>query len=499
MAIKTGYFTGTQTVNGTDVSVQPEEELDLSDSQDFDSNFYSWAGGSPDDITIQQAGDYLVALNVPIDFVNVPNAERQNFTVRVRVNGTPAAVGKGQSGYLRDDTFNHGESSVHLYTYLNNLNVNDVVDFTIIAEGFDGTANIDGKFWAYIEEVTSETIFFATTDTYGGGNTDFNGIAESTLDWDEVRKDTGYTHTAASGTITLDNASDYMILINVPFESTDADDVRQNWIGRVKLQGAEVNGGRMAQGYIRNFDNCNQSSLHWCGLLTTANPNEDLTVTVQYETDASTSAVTIPNSLASIYIQEVDTTTVPVFKGRGNTLEGGVNDWNTNNSVEWTANPIKDTDTYTHDTGTNPHLITLNNSGNYLALFNVSLTSVQTRPNPDAQGKYNGVLLDGVKSSSSYIRDNGNHNQSSLSFMAPLHNITGGNNFEVEMQNDPEGLVDDSNDAMLVLIEKDISGGSSFSNTTEETVGVVDSTASSVLAIFQQVLSEIMKVGRERL
>lgn len=455
MAIKTGYFSGTQTTGGTDINVNPGEPLDLGGSQDYDATYYDWAGGNPERITIQTAGDYLVVINIPTDYVNVPNAERQNQTIRVRVNGTAENVGKGQSGYLKNDA-DHGDSSICLYTYLDNLQVNDYVDFLIVGEAFDGTTNVDGQFWAYIEEVSEETKFFATTDTHSGGTTALDDIAEVTLDWDEVHKDTGFTHTAASGTITLDDPADYMILVNIPIETDDADDVRQNWIGRIKLQGNEVNGGRMAQGYIRNFDAHNQSSLHWCGVITTVGTNEALTVTIDSEIDASVSNATIPGSLASIYVQKLSAGT-SVFKGRGTQLEGAQNDWNgATNSVEWVNTPIKDANVYTHDTGTNPHLITLEDTGNYLALFNVSLTSTNTRPHPDAQGKYNGANLDGVRSAHSYIRNVGDHFNSSLSFMAPLHNITGGNDFEVEIVAEGAAGVDDSNEAMLVLIKKDV-------------------------------------------
>ena len=97
----------------------------------------------------------------------------------------------------------------------------------------------------------------------------------------------------------------YLVLVNVPLQGNviRASVGLQLWLGGYD-EGDIAIGGRAQQGFIRNVSNHDKSSIHFSGLITTTEANQDLVVeTLQL---AATGEITMGDKEASIYIEKVN-------------------------------------------------------------------------------------------------------------------------------------------------------------------------------------------------
>src|SRR5262249_14296291 len=153
-------------------------------------------------LCVQQAGDYFVALTVPL--IRTDNNNTVVSTeADIRVNGSKVNQGVGRSGSTNRNT--QSESANHLNILLHNLSANDCISADSHAiTTVSGTLNLvaDNQVSMYVEYIaSSETIFqaVATTTTFGPN---LNGTATSALEWYDVgsRVDSGYTHSNGPAT-----------------------------------------------------------------------------------------------------------------------------------------------------------------------------------------------------------------------------------------------------------------------------------------------------------
>ena len=448
---KKGTFKGTQLVGGsTNLNTATKTGLQYDTSQTYDDDGFSYDGGSPSRITVDEDGDYFAAITVPIaSNAGEDSGAREGLEAEIRVNGSKVDVGVGRSSYIRNYTGHH-ESSIHLNVMLEGLSANDYIE-VFVARTTDSTAyTYTGTFTTYIEQVPSTETVFTGTATRSTSGTNLNtSVAE--LEWTESREDTGYTHDDGSSpqSIVLDSAGKYFVNVNVPLSGAVQ---RGNVGGIVRLNGSQIDGGLFRQGYIRNANTHTTSSIHWSGVVETTNPNDTLSIAVQQL--AASGTINMGGENATVSIQQLPDT--GVYQAEATSLSSGTN-WNpsSKSTVAWSTDNIIDTDVFTHDTGSNNHEITVDQDGDYVLAFNLASSSTVQRANPKVTVQVEGSDVLGAESKSGYIRAASNHNESSNNLLFPLNGLSADDVITVSIEAEAaSGTANDDTPSVVTIWQK---------------------------------------------
>ena len=411
---------------------------------------------NPERLTVNQNGDYLVALTIPMQTA----VERSSVRARVFVNGTPFTGAITESSYIRNNVGNHSESSDHLALLLQNLSASDYLEVYVIAAAVAGTVNITGKASLYVEFVEPARTIFSATATQTTSSTNVNQATAFALEWTETVKDAGFTHSNVSITedILLDTAGYYLVFANMPLSAGGA--ARYNVRLIVELNGSTVPGGEAKQGFIRGTGGHQNASVHWSGIVYSSGANLPLRIKTQQE--ASAGAVTVGGNSATIFIEKLDTSSF-IYSGEATTLTGG-NNWNppSAESIQWQQDNLVDANTFTHSTSINSHQITLDKSGDYLVVYNDSLLYSFTVPgspyrfNPKIRIQLDGSPVPGAETKSHYIRNDVTGNfESSGSLVFYLAGVSAGQILSVTAEQEAEtNPVDDDENAILLIIRR---------------------------------------------
>ena len=220
------------------------------------------------------------------------------------------------------------------------------------------------------------------------------------------------------------------------------------------MNGATVDGGEGKQGYIRNSDGHNDASVHWSGLVHNVTAGSIITVKTQQESTAGTITVQ-GGKKASLFVEKIDTSE-NCFFSRANDLSGGTN-WNPGaaQSILWEYDDIVDSSVFTHSTTANAHEVTVNTAGDYLLVYNDSLTSALQRANPKVTVNLNGAPVSGAETKCHYIRNSDPHNESSGTIVFLLSGLSSGDVISLDtVQEAIAGVVNDNQDALLFLWRK---------------------------------------------
>ena len=443
--LKIAWLSGTQTVSGPNINQGAGAPLKWSSSSFDDSYFDHSPASSSERLVIKTAGDYLIAVTVPMS----GTVRRAAVQAEVRVNGTPVSGGIGESSYIRNGT-GHNESSDHIAVLLTNLAVDDYVEVYVTQTAASGTINISGQASLYAEFIDANRTVFSATATQTTDSTNLNQTTPYALQWNENRKDTGFTHSDSTDpqNIILDDAGHYLLFVNIPLNGAV---LRGNVKLMIQDDGVTVAGGEGKQGYIRNANGHTDSSIHWSGLISNVEAGSVITVQAQGEGAAGNMAVPTGKA-ASLFIEKVDASS-NVYFARGNSLTGGTN-WNpaTAQSIEWVNDDLIDTALFTHSTDTNPHQITVKKPGDYLFVYNDSLTSTGARPNVKITAEVNGTDLPGAETKSHYIRSASGHNESSGSLVYLLRDLAADDVITISAVREAgTSTVNDNQDALLLL------------------------------------------------
>ena len=443
-------------------------------ASDFDTTYFDHSTSSfSHQVRVKVSGDYRLSFTLPLTLNNTSGVRRA-ILGEVYVNGSPISIGRMSSSYMRQSA-GHNESSLHTVVLLEGLNVNDNISI-YVNQDTDETGEVTTSgaqlFLEYIDP--SRTIFMAT-GTQTTNSTNFNQATEYAVEWTEQEKDSGFTHsdTTNSQNITLDAIGDYMVFVNIPFESSGCGN-RNSPLTRVKLDGTTVTGGTAAQGYIRCLDVHEKSSVHWAGLVTTTSTNQVLTITTQRETTNTTAMVVPTGREASILVESVSTSS-DYISVSGTSLLAGAN-WNPSpgSEIQWNTRTIYDSGTFTHDTTTNNHKITAAVSGGYFLMYNDHLTSTAARANPRAKIMLNNSEVATGACKTHYIRNSEGHNESSCSLTHFLDDVQAGDEISIEMDVEGAGgTVNDSSPAVLTLVRVADADPPSCSNIVECTPDLV--------------------------
>jgi len=373
-------------------------------------------------LTIRKDGDYLVAVTLPMNGKGVRSAQ----AVEVYVNGqiVPGAVSR--CAYIRA-TSGQEESSAHLASLLTGLKANDVLEVMTHKATHNKVAVEMETASLYVERVGNSRNVFSGTATEAVGGAMLNRAedevepGELALVWNANR--TGDTFGHSGETITLKDKGSYLVFVNVPLQGnvTHSSVGLQLWLGGYE-EGDLAVGGRAQQGYIRNVSNHDKSSLHFSGLITTTETDQELTVeTLQL---AAMGDITMGNKQASIYIEKVNTTS-GLFYSTAFSLTDTEN-WNPNkkDSVFWETmeDPIIDKSLFGHSEEGGKEIV-IRKDGSYLLVYNDVLEGGSARANPRITVEINGNKVPGAQSKAHYIRNAGSHSASSGSLVFLLENL----------------------------------------------------------------------------
>ncbi len=423
-------------------------------SSEFDSGFYSHSSlSSAHQITVTQDGDYFLAATLPL--VMTSGTYRPCVRMEVRINGNLVPGAIGESSYIRfDPATGNSESSSHIALLLKSLSASDYIEvFVQETAGEDGSevVSTSSKASLYLEQVSSSKNFFTANATQVVAGVDINQGVASALEWVENRKDSGFTHDdLASPENIILTAGTYLVYVNLPVTS-----IVQRAAPRllVQLDGLTVSGGHASQGYMRAASGHNDSSLHWTGLIK-ALAGQVLTIKTQRESAAGLVSVQAGTS-AQVSIEKLPDES-GLISLRGTSLSGGT-DWNplAVQSIQWNLTSAHDVSAYSHSTVTNPHQVTVTARGDYLLLYNDSLTAVATRVNPIIRIQVNGVDVPGAESKTHYIRNISGHNESSASLVFFLRDLLPGDVVSVTTEREnAAGVVNDLQEALFTLLKK---------------------------------------------
>ncbi|KXK00212.1 MAG: hypothetical protein UZ19_OD1000127 [Parcubacteria bacterium OLB19] len=449
-----GWFTGTRTVGGTNLNASPSP-LQWSTST-VDSYYFTHSTTTDTHkVTLKQSGDYLLAVTVPQQRTD-GNSSRTRIGVEVRVNGTAVPDGLGRSGYIRNFG-SHSESSTHTTFLLKDISPNDYVEvYTVGLTTIDAgdVVNVTGKAGLYMEYIASTRDVFSATTTRTTNSTNLNQTTAYSLQWTETRQDSGFTHSDSVNpeNIIIANAGTYMVTVNVPLTGGTA---QQSVLGRVRLDGVQVNGGIFAQGYTQSTANEDDgdSSIHWSGIVVATTTNQVLTITTEREAAAGTSTVST-GFVGSIFVEKLSTSDMIVLEGVR--LVSGTN-WNpaAASSVQWATQRVYDTSVFTHSTSSNSHQITVDEAGSYFVVYNDALNGTVNRSNTTVKILVNGSEVSGAQVKSHYIRNQSGHTNSSGSLVYLLENLSANDIISVtSIQEAGAGTLDDTTPALLMVWQK---------------------------------------------
>ncbi len=449
-----GSFSGTRTIAGTNLN-QTASPMQWSTSS-VDTFYYTHSTTTDShEVTLRQTGDYFLAISLPQQRTD-GNARGTRIGVEVRVNGVTIPEGLGRSGYISNQG-GHAESSTNAHFLLTNISANDVLE--VYAEGLTtinvaDIVNVTGKASMYLEYIGVGTGVFSATTTQTTNSTNLNQTTEYPLSWIETRQDSGFVHSDAINPeqIILSNPGKYLVQVSVPLTSSSNNN---NIIGRVRLDGALVDGGQFKQGYVQSVgtESDADSSMHWSGVVVSTTTNQVLTFGAIRE--ANTGTVTVPSGfVGTVVVRELPST--EVISLRGTAVVGGTN-WNpaAAAAVQWVNRDAYDSSIFTHSTSSNSHQITIGADGDYLVSYNDALQGSVARANSRVTILKNGTGITGAQTKSHYIRNQNNHTESSSALVMLIEDLLIGDVITVTVQQEAAaGTLDDSTSGQLLMWKK---------------------------------------------
>ncbi|HJN88823.1 MAG TPA: hypothetical protein QGG93_00725, partial [Verrucomicrobiota bacterium] len=373
---------------------------------------------SSETLTVLKDGDYLIAVTVPLYSLN---GARNTQRADLMVNGSAVPTGLGESSYIRVEN-NHTEASDH-FAVLVSLRANDELTVMTTPTAAVGTQGFIATCSLYAELIEGGRNVFSASATEIQSGTNLNvepDIGDQGLVWTSTRKGSGYTHSDGDAGVTIKDGGNYMVYVNIPLYGV----IARGSVGlTVTLDDEIVEGARGQQGYIRNANAHQNSSIHFSGVIS-AEAGQVLTVITEQLALAGTVTVQA-NRAASIFIEKLGVD--GLFADSFATTTAGEN-FNAANKAalalvgDGYSEDIIDESAYSNE-GDDEENIVIKKAGNYLLTFNVTLYSGGGRVNPRFTVEVNGNEVPGATSLSHYIRNQNGHNESTGSFVALLNDL----------------------------------------------------------------------------
>jgi hypothetical protein len=265
--------TSTQTTNGTDLNTGTAFPLEWS-SETSSSTFTHSDSSSPEDITLNQDGSYLVFVNIPI----ASTVQRANIRALISIYGTTVSGMEAKQGYIRADAPTlHFDSSVHYSGLITGASSGDILSVRIQQESENGTVNLQTGERAsiFVEFIDDTTKVFSAEATVLSGGSNWNPSSAQDILWQTVSTidTTRYTHSTSTNSqnITLSQGGDFLLIYSDSVTSTAQ---RAANLIQLEINGTPISGALNATHYMRNGSQHNESSGTLVYFISNASPGD---------------------------------------------------------------------------------------------------------------------------------------------------------------------------------------------------------------------------------
>lgn len=312
------------------------------------------------------------------------------------------------------------------------LNVSSLIDgaVTITADHMDGLGMSAPQASVSVTKDTAPLIFSGSSNQTPLG-TNLNGGASNLL-WSTTTVNPSYFELDAgdNSIIRVLQPGDYRVSLALPLNGAI---LRGNILAQVLVNGLVVPGAASASSYIRNGNGQQESSDHIDIVLNALSIGDEVQIQIEQVANGGT-INSNPNALILLEALEIDTT----FVATGTAVVGGANYNNTGpDQIVWLQSQVSSP--FIHSDSTNPHQITLNQSGNYFVSLNIPYQATSNRVSVVSNLVLGTVPVVGTSARQGYIRNASGHNEASIHWSGFLNGVTAGQTLEIDVARDGAG------------------------------------------------------------
>ncbi|MCC6137639.1 MAG: hypothetical protein IT287_03340 [Bdellovibrionaceae bacterium] len=286
------YGKGQETTNSTNFNDATSYGIEW--SEQLASADYTHSAIIPDQVVLDTAGNYFVAVNLPLEATGVCTT-RNNVKMDVRLDGVVVTGGISNQGGV-DCTSSHTTASNHWFGVLSGVTAGQVLTVQTVQEANNSVLEIQPlkKASILVEKLSSIENIISLTGTRTVGSTNWN-LAASQIQWSaqSVYDSGAYTHSTGvnSHQITVNRTGSYMLYFNDHLTSVT---VRPNVQVRVQKNGVNIVGAACSSNIITNSNSNNESTCAMSLYLENVTAGDVITLTATREAAAATVTALTP-------------------------------------------------------------------------------------------------------------------------------------------------------------------------------------------------------------
>lgn len=270
--------TSNTATGGTDLNVSPASLIQWTE-QRKDSGYTHSNATNSQEITVQEAGNYFVAFNLPM----TSSGSRSNLLCSIRINGTPVTGATCAQGYIRNSN-NDSVGSIH-WSGVITVPAGGVLTTAVEQEAAVGTVNFNGNASLFLQKLPPDSVL-ALQGTQLLSGTEWNPSTPSTINWQtqQIIDSAVYSHSPATNpdTVTILEQGTYLLSFSTAVNSNTG---RPNIAIQVLKNGTPISGAVTSSFYIRGAGQHDTSSGNMILLLEDMQPNDTLQLRVTREAD----------------------------------------------------------------------------------------------------------------------------------------------------------------------------------------------------------------------
>ncbi|MED5280695.1 MAG: Ig-like domain-containing protein, partial [Verrucomicrobiota bacterium] len=275
--------TATRLVAGTNLN--PDTASALQWTQDIaDTGFTHSNSSNSHNITLANAGKYLVFANVPLS----GGVSRGSPQMIPKLDGVQVSGGFAAQGYIRNADATT-KSSIHWVGLVQTNSANKVLTFDLGKRAAGGTLTVptNEKASVFIEKLSNANNLFSARATQLSTGDNWNAAGEVKWATQETIDASKFTHSASSNAhqVAVDADGDYLLLYSDGLTSGVA---RANPKMVVRVNGNDISGAEVSSHYQRNASGHIHSSGALVTVLNGLKANDIITVGVSVEATSGT-------------------------------------------------------------------------------------------------------------------------------------------------------------------------------------------------------------------
>ena len=275
--------TATRLVAGTNLNPNTASALQWT-QEVADSGFTHSNSSNSHNITIANAGKYLVFANVPLSGA----VGRGSPQMIPKLDGVQVSGGFASQGYIRN-TDATTKSSIHWVGLVQTSSANQVLTFDLGKRAAGGTLTVptNEKASVFIEKLSNANNLFSARATQLSTGDNWNAVGEVKWATQESIDAAKFTHSASSNAhqVSVDGDGDYLLLYSDGLTGSVA---RVNPKMVVRVNGTDIAGAEVSSHYQRADSGHNYSSGALVTVLNGLKANDVITVGVSVEATSGT-------------------------------------------------------------------------------------------------------------------------------------------------------------------------------------------------------------------